>query len=83
VRIDADDVPDIRTGMGYEAVDHWHQHLADDHQVVLQQQIVHGGDGALDGVLHRHDAVLRIPPFHSPEHRLEVRAGHGVHSREE
>src|SRR6185295_5045580 len=62
-------------GQREQAVVHAQLDLADDRQVVLEQQIVVAVDAAADGVLHRQDAVRRAGVAHRGEDFVEGRAG--------
>src|SRR6185436_4729759 len=59
-----------------QAVDDVELHLARDHELVLEQQVVVAVDRPADGVLERHDAVRRALPHHGFEHLVEALAGH-------
>ena len=53
-------------------------HLADDGEVVLEQQVVVAMDAAADGVLHGQHAVSGAALIHGLEDELEALAGEQV-----
>jgi len=57
-----------------QAVVHREDDLPGDREVVLQEEIVHLGDGPLDRVLDRKDRVRRVPCVHGLERIAELKA---------
>jgi hypothetical protein len=69
------DVGQRGPGQREQAMVHAQLDLADDRQLVLQQEIVVAVDAAADGVLHGQDAVGRAAAVHGGEDLFEGRAG--------
>jgi hypothetical protein len=75
MRVDDFHVRDVRARQRLQTVDDVELHLAGDHELVLEQQIVVAMNGAADGVLER-DHAVRGPFLHdSLEHSSKVLHG--------
>ena len=75
VRVDAPQAVERGARQRQQMVDHRQLDLADDRQVVLEQQVVVAVDAAADRVLDRQDAVGRGAGLDGVEHLVEAAAG--------
>ena len=76
MRVDHLHIADRRPRQRLQAVDDVELHLAGDHELVLEQQVVVAMDGAADRVLERDDAMRRALLDDRLEHLVEAFAGH-------
>ena len=83
MRVDDADVLEGDAGIREEAVLDLQLHLADDRQLVLDEEVVVAVDAAADRVLHRENAVRRASRFDGLEDVLEGAARKRLGGRRE